>query len=235
MNVLYKFIGKPGQVYELKFNYKCEFNGTDNKCNLEQGTEDIIKGKYKERPSEKQISQANKQSISIFDKSSEEEIQAIDDLTAESDPINEYIYSNDKESDFDEHQIERIREKIFLIDNVMKKAKLPSDMTVFRGVSEKEFNIISKQGDKESFTMRGYKSTTIDQDVAEAFSESDTKGKNLFCKIHAPKGSEVLAITPEWSRSRGESEFLINRGTSYKINKIEETDSARIIDITILG
>ena len=33
---MYEFIGAKNQYYRIKLNYKCEFNGTDNKCDLIQ-------------------------------------------------------------------------------------------------------------------------------------------------------------------------------------------------------
>ena len=46
---MYEFIGAKNQYYRIKLNYKCEFNGTDNKCDITTRSIDSTTKKFWDR------------------------------------------------------------------------------------------------------------------------------------------------------------------------------------------
>lgn len=105
------------------------------------------------------------------------------------------------------------------IRKVISKNKLKDNLKVYRGISEKEFNIL-----KNGKEFKNFVSTSFDKEIANYFAEeaqkiTENKEKYLVI-IEAPKGTESIYINGKGAYE-DENELIINVGTKYKVKKVE--------------
>lgn len=106
------------------------------------------------------------------------------------------------------------------MDSAIAKAPgLPQNTMLFRGLQNGEWFSAAKQGTlKKGAQLRddGFVSTSPKRGTAQAFGTGG--GNKVFMEIRAPKGTRgVYASFPKWNNYMHESEFVLPRGTRFKV------------------
>lgn len=127
---------------------------------------------------------------------------------------------------------EDYKERVKGIDNILNNSKpLPQKTTVFSGLG---FNPKHHVDDDGHIVSPAYLSTSTRGEMANTFaSHLDDEGKptggmggktinSHVLKIDLPEGSSHGAYIDHLSEHRGEDEFLIKRGTKFKIHPVPE-------------
>lgn len=118
------------------------------------------------------------------------------------------------------------------IDRAIAASRAEKDMVVVRGFSHEAYTKLAQQSGKSSLTVGdtfqdlGYVSTTRKADVAVNF--GGTTGWAI--KVNVPKGSNILAAKP-FSYHKDEDEFILPRGTKFKITAVHEDTNILMVDI----
>jgi hypothetical protein len=111
-------------------------------------------------------------------------------------------------------RIEQVDEHTKNLDHVTSH-KTEHDMHVYRG-----FGNMHIKGMKEGsiYHDKGYTSTTINPEIAKRFNNNRHHPNNYtVAKIHVPKGTKGYYIGHHDYGQAGEKEFLLHRGTHFKI------------------
>ncbi|SOC43684.1 ADP-ribosyltransferase [Salinicoccus kekensis] len=98
------------------------------------------------------------------------------------------------------------------IENGLKKFKYSESLTVYRIVSEREYNFIKNRSKIEAFA--DFKSTSIAHEVTEELVQSSLK-HIIIAKLPAMVDGAYIAPLSVFA---GEKEFLLNRGCKYWIS-----------------
>tara|TARA_Y100000310_G_scaffold315722_2_gene366578 strand:+ start:5862 stop:9002 length:3141 start_codon:yes stop_codon:yes gene_type:complete len=113
------------------------------------------------------------------------------------------------------------------IDTAMVKAKMPVNLEVYRGLSYAEdmfkVNDLNKAVGKV-FVDEGFTSTTTDSFTAKSFIMDEENGS--IVRMVIPKGHSALNMTQlgaNWIQYEHEREFLLPRGTAYRIVKVKKS------------
>ena len=113
--------------------------------------------------------------------------------------------------------------------DVLSRYKLEDNLTLFRGVEEKEYLFL-----KENTKFYQFISTSFDEDVAEEFStiaKNETDNSNKFkIVINTPKGTKGVYIDGKGAYE-DEREFIINVGQKYK--KIKEEENILYLEVVL--
>ena len=111
--------------------------------------------------------------------------------------------------------------------DVLSRYKLEDNLTLFRGVEEKEYLFL-----KENTKFSQFISTSFDENVAEEFStiaKNETDNSNKFkIVINTPKGTKGVYIDGKGAYE-DEREFIINVGQKYK--KIKEEENILYLEV----
>jgi hypothetical protein len=94
---------------------------------------------------------------------------------------------------------------------------LQQETTLYRGVIAAEPMEVGQQ-----FESTGFMSTSTDLPTAGAFG-----GGGTVFQITVPSGTKVLDLY-ETGLNQGESEVMLNRGTTFEVNKVETVDSVPV-------
>ena len=132
---------------------------------------------------------------------------------------------------------EHLQEIVDNIDKAISKFDLKEDISVIRGIStvtlkkkmgfKKIENIVGK-----TYTSKGFESSTFDINIAHKFSGSakfDDGGERLYIQFDIPKGKGHGAYVDLISENKGESEFLINRNTSFEFYEKTEINGITLL------
>jgi hypothetical protein len=179
----------------IKLNYKCEFNGHDNKCNLESKFGDKVPEKLQSI-----LNESEKQKMSLSGK--------------EQTAINNYKHFNYNEintylRDPTKYLSRDSKEDIQQLDNVFNKVSIPDDIVVYSGLrripKDINLNIIGN-----IFPIPEFTSSSMIPTTSYGFAQS-----GYMLEIEVPKGSKALYIGS--GVSTNEKEVLINRGSTYEV------------------
>lgn len=106
------------------------------------------------------------------------------------------------------------------LDNIFKKSQIDQDITVERYLTNDEFIRNMKVGD--SYTEKGYFSTTLDSNSDRESNYMDYKSKLI---INAPKGTKAIDVSPIYNEKAfegsEENEVIFNRGQTLKLKSID--------------
>lgn len=126
-------------------------------------------------------------------------------------------------------------QQIQRLDSAVAKTAAKEDMVVLRGVSKDAVSTwMQKNGLKEikkgaTIIDYGFVSTTRKASTASAFGgHSSSSGFGL--KIRVPKGSKILPLK-SISQYAHEDEFLLPRGSKFKITVVDEDQSLLVLDL----
>lgn len=129
----------------------------------------------------------------------------------------------------------KILQQIASLDSAVVKTYAKQDMVVLRGVSKGAVSTWMKKNGlteiKEGATIidHGFVSTTRKASTASAFGgHSSSSGFGL--KIRVPKGSKILPLK-SISKFAHEDEFLLPRGSKFKITAVDEDQSLLVLDL----
>lgn len=109
------------------------------------------------------------------------------------------------------------------LDKAIRKGKTLGDMTLYRGVETDAFEAL-KRG--SVITDKGYMSSTLNPDVADAF------GKTIM-RITYPAGRSALHIDALGDLSLGQEEVLLPRGLRLRVTSINKVDGRTVINVTV--
>lgn len=160
---------------------------------------------------------------------SRSEIAAINDYTGEMPPYYKNINSvlRKKATDFDQGNEERSKS----IHSALQKAKLPSDIKVYRGISAEALNELNFSSDNELigdfYLDRGFISTSLGR--TSAFQ------KDVMLELSLPAGCPAASIEKISKAGGYEQEVLIDRGRLFKITGVRYEDGQRIISADYWG
>lgn len=126
-----------------------------------------------------------------------------------------FFFSKDPSDTYTKNIVEQLTESI-------KKSRVASNTTVYRGISSFESELYGKVGD--IVVAPNFQSTSLNLKVAQEFRRQHTGGKII--KISLPKGTNALpideALNNEGIQSsfHGEQEVVLPYGSRYKITGI---------------
>jgi hypothetical protein len=120
-----------------------------------------------------------------------------------------------------------IQDKITGITNAIKRFDLSEPIRVYRTCEEDVFESLKKQPGS-TFIDHGFTSTSV-------LSEKVASG-NVRMAIDVPAGDGVGAwINPLSGAEDEEWEFLLQRGTKFRVDGVEEIDGETQIHMTVIG
>lgn len=122
-----------------------------------------------------------------------------------------------------------------VIDAAIRRSPpLPNDVTVFRGSAQ---GLAVKPG--STVRDKGFVSTSASPKVAKKFSKAshDTGGgkgggATLF-RIKVPKGKRGLWMPKLGGSYANEKEFLLPRGSKFKVTRVTKSDGVRYVDMEL--
>lgn len=105
------------------------------------------------------------------------------------------------------------------LDKTISASTLPQALNVYRGITNAKAvlggavneNLVGK-----TFTDKGFVSTSLDYNKGLIFSDNDT-----IMILRLPKGFHAAAVS---NKSNYEAEFILPRGTTFKITQVETID-----------
>lgn len=123
------------------------------------------------------------------------------------------------------------------LTNALQVSELSENMTLYRGTSimalgAELMNLSPEELVGESFTERGFTSTSTDDYMARYFATNyyNSNSRPMIMTIDARVGDHALNVTPI-SQHPSEQEILFNRNTSFTITRAEVIDG--ILNITV--
>lgn len=119
------------------------------------------------------------------------------------------------------------------LTNALQESELSENMTLYRGTSimalgSEVMNLSPEELVGESFTERGFTSTTTDYYMARCFATN--YNRPMIMTIDARVGDHALNVTPI-SQHPSEMEILFNRDTSFTITSATVVDG--VLNITV--
>lgn len=122
------------------------------------------------------------------------------------------------------------------LTNALQESELSENMTLYRGTSitalgSELMNLSPEELVGESFTERGFTSTSTDDYMARYFATNyNYNSRPMIMTIDARVGDHALNVTPI-SRHSSEQEILFNRDTSFTIMSATVVDG--VLNITV--
>jgi hypothetical protein len=243
VNVLYKFIGKPGKMYEIKLNYKCpEHNGSWTCDALENKVDSIsIKNKdlsyldkiidklsnAKTDITNKQLKELRDNEIRIFNDLSEKEKRVIYDYTTT------YGYKN--------VNIKKDKNINKILDSAISKSFISPGSLLWKGINLNISNLPIEPGDiNKEFIISGFSSATASLSVASYFSKMDknyeyydNNAKEAIIEIRFPEGGNGLLLSNNHTANENHNfkvfEVILPRNQRYKLISYNKGNPDKII------
>jgi len=106
------------------------------------------------------------------------------------------------------------------LDAAMKKSVIDDDMVVYRGVTKEFYDNLDGI---EEFREHAFISTSSNKSIAADFGANRETGESWIVKINVPKGAHGIDI--EKFLQTGESEWLLDRGYSFKVTNLRSNES----------
>ncbi len=131
-----------------------------------------------------------------------------------------------------------LEERIALIDHALEKSPpLEKDLLVHRGVTYGADTMMGKLRAGDVFRDKAFVSTSVNQKITEKFAKSAVAAAPLGMlptrfDIKVPAGSKGAYMAGWLAYKVGghsEGEFLLPRGSKFKINAVHESKSMRVI------
>ena len=122
------------------------------------------------------------------------------------------------------------------LTNALQESELSENMTLYRGTSitalgSELMNLSPEELVGESFTERGFTSTSTDDYMARYFATNyNYNSRPMIMTIDARVGDHALNVTPI-SQHPSEQEILFNRDTSFTITSASVVDG--VLNITV--
>jgi len=120
---------------------------------------------------------------------------------------------------FDE---DKVKEKIYYIDNAMEKSTTESDGIVYSGLGKEKSALVANLKVGDTTTFNGYTSASKRLNITGFFIPKGLE-KNIVLKINVPKGTNAIDMerfaNPE---NKKQYEVLLHKGITYK--KVGETN-----------
>lgn len=123
-----------------------------------------------------------------------------------------------------------------VLDSAIRKSAAPTDMVVFRGIHSAQDPLTHlKPG--VVIQDKGYVSTTSSRDIASEFAHQEHTGKldpsstRVIVRIKVPRGH---AAAPIPSTYKFEHEYVLPRGTKFKINSVAKEGADTVVDAEAL-
>ena len=133
--------------------------------------------------------------------------------------------------EYDADDVEMFKEEISNIENAIDQFETKEDIQVFRKTMMNGFDNL-KEGD--TFTDDGFSSTSTNEDFVKGFDGSDHELKDAYMmKINVPKGKGQGAFIRNVSEYPNEYEFLLQRGSQFKVDNIDH--DSKTMSVTIVG
>lgn len=133
-------------------------------------------------------------------------------------------------------EVDKIVDMTDNLDTALEKAELPAPITVYRQISRYHDgqDLLDTFMNDGIYQDNGYVSTTP---VKGSFSRSDPGG-DIHITIHVPKGQNRGAWVVPFSHAAKENEFLLPRGTRFKIltdmSKIDRSKNPIEIELEMI-
>jgi hypothetical protein len=120
------------------------------------------------------------------------------------------------------------KDTIEFLDKAIETAPpLREEVIAYRGIKGNGLNFFEKLTVGDVFEDKGYVSTTIDAGVAQQFGTSGSMYQGLAMRLRLPAGSKGIFPSgykeqseANWDRNAGEAEFLLPRGSKFKVTAI---------------
>lgn len=123
-----------------------------------------------------------------------------------------------------------------VLDSAIRKSAAPTDMVVFRGIHSAQDPLTHlKPG--VVIQDKGYVSTTSSRDIASEFAHQEHTGKldpsstRVIVRIKVPRGH---AAAPIPSTYKFEHEYVLPRGSKFKINSVAKEGADTVVDAEAL-
>lgn len=119
------------------------------------------------------------------------------------------------------------------LDEAIASSPAPRDMVVYRGINggphDGKVDLSTlKVGD--FFVDHGFVSTSADPEIGSEFSKGFNQGDGVELVITVPVGQPAAPVPSEFGRER---EFLLPRGSRFRVDRVETNDSGgRVIHVT---
>lgn len=185
----------------IKLNYKCEFNGTDNKCGLENSTTSLT-DRYDDKNTDSNV-------IAGYVRNDNKLVNS--------------ILSGDY--DLSEKDKNRGLEKIRLLDNIFKDKLLPKKEITYRGISESNIKNLPDNWNKvgNAISPGTFLSTSRSRSEAEGFITGGPNDDSILIKLILPKNTNAINVsdfvpkTSAYAYSFDENEVLVDRNIEFKV------------------
>jgi len=194
---IYTFLGKPGKMYEMKLNYKCEFNGQDNKCEG-LNPDDSLRGLIDKF-----------QKLTDSDSFSEKQRKELSDKFS-------LLISSGKLSEKSQRKAERF---LKVVSRIVPNSKLVTTSSESINIVPKKqlnendlYNISSKLSSSEKNTL--YKYTIPDSDEIETSFEYVNKYANNISNAPSETKKSIKVIDDIMNKSIIPDKILLYKGVS---------------------
>lgn len=157
------------------------------------------------------------------------EQQAIDDYYHMSFDINSMARTGDTYAGKGTPEYKKaVKEEIKVLEKALDRAELPENLVLYRGASFEalgyKLSIFDPKPSLQElkalvgkeFVDKGFMSTSLSEEVGEAFSAGALK-----LKLYAPKGTKGAYISPKGDPNR-EREVLLQRNTRFQVLDVKE-------------
>ncbi len=111
------------------------------------------------------------------------------------------------------------------MDAVMARSEVKEPIIAMRGMNFRGASEKFKVG--QTYTDKGFVSTTIDTTTAHQFAgarpNGEQAGSRVVCEIHIPAGAKAVYL-----KGKGESELLLDRGASFRVDEVKAGNPTRV-------
>lgn len=132
--------------------------------------------------------------------------------------VNGYLRGQYAESLFETSELQELKATIKNLDSAIDKFDLQDNILVYRQCDYRFMKIL-KNAEKGIYTEKSYLSTSIIEDAVAK--------RDITLEIKVPKGKGRGAFIEPLSANKGEHEFLIRRGSKFRILNIAEQEDGR--------
>lgn len=156
--------------------------------------------------------------------------------------MNRLLYSSER-CNFNASDMLRIREKIDALTNLLDKRSLEQQGIFYRGLDsgttifgsdifKMSLNSLREKYQGKVYVNQGFSSVSFSRKVAESFS-GGVGGVLLDLRI--PKGARALCVGASGTFGAAEREVILQRGTSFTIDRIDFRDGKFRVKMTAVG
>ena len=171
----------------------------------------------REIKSKKEISEWASQHFPAGSKYPEEEIKGLNKYAG-----NGYSRLNNSLRTNKGELTEATRATVEQLDSALRRAKVPEDVMVFRGIKSQA--LAKKLEIGAEFHDHAFVSTSLHRSVAEKFSREGPGKRGAVLEIRVPKGTNAAAFDSIWNGGNlKEHELLLPRGSKFRVTGVRKT------------